>query len=625
MPRREDEGESTERWEGRRRKSRGRGACVTRTAAILALLIVCFGAGFTARPSQAAAPAAFRLPFVGHAFFYSYPGHGVDQRDIKPKGPDAWDGTVLAAADGIVVDTDPYDPSAFCPAGTPINGEQQRIMIEHSLGGATYRTSYEHLSSIYVDEGDKVVAGEAIGFYGMTGCASGLHLHFDVRQGSNSVNIDDLPGVNSLVICDLDANTPLPACPAGDALGPAPTSAGSVDVALIIDSSGSMAGNDPGNKRIDAAKAYLTGLSFLPSDRVAVVDFATTARLARGLSPVPAEKQQLVDAINTIGSNGFSTNIRAGIDAACAELKAHGSAAKRGAILLTDGLHNEGPFGNPQQCFKDNGWPIFTFGFGSADDAFLTNIATDTGGEFQHAPTSDFVCVFTRVRGLIANTTPGPCTARNVQPNQTTQFAVNVPASQAQATFSSSWTGSDIAMSLVSPSGRTIDRGTSASDVVHDLGATFESYGIANPEVGDWQVKLFGLDVPPEGEDAVFNLVSIPKPPEAATETPTSTPTGASTPRPVRTHTPVPATAAPPSATPAVQATVASPQSTPTFVRGVAGVIRMPETGTGSLRSDTPESAIIAALGTLGTLGTLGALGVAVMGAGRSARRNRGG
>ncbi len=364
---------------------------------------------------------------------------------------------------------------------------------------------------------------------------------------------------------------------------PGPAATPQLDVALIIASSGSMSWNDPANKRLDAAKAYLT--ASLPGDRVAVVDFATTARLARGLSPLPGEKQQLVAAINTIGSNG-STNIRDGIDQACAELKAHGSAARRGAILLTDGEHNQGPFGNPQQCFKDNGWPIFTFGFGSADEAFLTKIAADTGGAFKKAPTSDFVCEFQRVRGLIARTTPGPCTAKNVQPKQTNQFAVSVPASQAQVTFSSSWSGSDIAMSLVSPSGRVIDRNTSASDVVHDLGATFESYAITNPEAGDWQVKLFGLDVPPQGEDAVFNFVSIPKPPEPPTFTPTATSTAtptatATTAQPLKTHTPAPPTAAPPTATAVVQPTLAPPQPTATRVRAVLGTIRVPDTGSG--------------------------------------------
>jgi hypothetical protein len=65
-------------------------------------------------------------------------------------------------------------------------------------------------------------------------------------------------------------------------------------------------------------------------------------------------------------------------------------------------------------------------------------------------------------------------------------------------------------MSLVSPSGRTIDRSTTAPDVSHDKGAAFEVYSVTNPEPGNWQVSLFGADVPVGGEDAVFGFSTVP-------------------------------------------------------------------------------------------------------------------
>lgn len=280
-----------------------------------------------------------------------------------------------------------------------------------------------------------------------------------------------------------------------------------VDVILIIDSSGSMGGNDPGTKRHEAARSYLT--ASIAGDTVGVVDFDSSVRLARALSILPDEKQQLIAAINTIDSSG-ATNIRGGIELACQELIADGQVQGRGAILLTDGRHNVGAFGNPQQCFADGGWPIFTFGFGNADQALLQTIASDTGGEFKITPTSGLVCEFQRVRSLIAGLAPGPCTAHQVNPNQTTAFPVAVPPSQAQATFSSSWTGSDVVMTLITPSGRVIDRNTTTPDVVHDKGATFEVYTVIDPESGDWQVNLFGADVPPQGEEVIFGFTTVP-------------------------------------------------------------------------------------------------------------------
>ncbi|MBE3109770.1 MAG: VWA domain-containing protein [Acidobacteria bacterium] len=287
-----------------------------------------------------------------------------------------------------------------------------------------------------------------------------------------------------------------------------------VDVALIIDSSGSMSGNDPQNKRLDAAEVYLSASQ--SGDEVGVVDFATTARLASGLLPAKIGNQAnqvLKQAIRTIGSDGSSTNIRDGIDVACQELINDGSAANRGAILLTDGQHNQGAFGNPQQCFKDRGWPIFTFGFGSANDSLLSTIATETGGEFKRVTdVASFACEFQRVRTLIAGEQPGPCTAHNVLPNQTVSLAQAVPPTQAQVTFSSSWLGSDIVMTLVAPSGRVIDRDSTDPDVTHDLGSSFEVYSVAYPEAGEWTIELFGADVPAEGEETIIGVTMISAP-----------------------------------------------------------------------------------------------------------------
>jgi len=67
-------------------------------------------------------------------------------------------------------------------------------------------------------------------------------------------------------------------------------------------------------------------------------------------------------------------------------------------------------------------------------------------------------------------------------------------------------------MSLISPSGRVINRSTVAPDVLHDKGSGFEVYTIVGPEPGDWRVTLLGADVPPAGEDTVFGFTSVPSP-----------------------------------------------------------------------------------------------------------------
>ena len=55
------------------------------------------------------------------------------------------------------------------------------IIINHNNG---YKTLYAHLSRIYVQKGQTIERGTIIGKIGMTGCASGPHLHFSLYVGS---------------------------------------------------------------------------------------------------------------------------------------------------------------------------------------------------------------------------------------------------------------------------------------------------------------------------------------------------------------------------------------------------------------------------------------------------------
>lgn len=279
-----------------------------------------------------------------------------------------------------------------------------------------------------------------------------------------------------------------------------------VDVALIIDSSGSMTGNDPSNNRLKAARSYLTASA--AGDFIGVVDFDGSARLASPLIRLPDNKESLINAINTIDSSG-GTNIGAGVQVGCDALIASPSDnATKGAILLTNGF---GSFSGQDQCFVSRGWPIYTFGLGSgADHPLLRQIAANTGGEHTELPASELICEFQRVRSKIAGVDPPPCQVIQIGPLEITRFFVEVAPGQLQVTFSINWIGSDIEMTLISPSGRIIDRDTTSSDVSHDIGDTFEVYTITRPEAGEWEAELFGADVPAEGEEVVFGFSTIP-------------------------------------------------------------------------------------------------------------------
>jgi murein DD-endopeptidase MepM/ murein hydrolase activator NlpD len=70
-------------------------------------------------------------------------------------------------------------------AGANGYGYGNMIMIDHGTG---FQTLYAHLSAIFVNCGDNVTQGQTIGAAGMTGHASGAHLHFEVRTLSNVIS-----------------------------------------------------------------------------------------------------------------------------------------------------------------------------------------------------------------------------------------------------------------------------------------------------------------------------------------------------------------------------------------------------------------------------------------------------
>ncbi|MFI7428644.1 M23 family metallopeptidase [Micromonospora sp. NPDC049836] len=91
------------------------------------------------------------------------------------------------------------------PAGTPIHaafagtvvkagdagdGYGNSVFVDHHNG---YLTHYAHQSRLLVSVGDRVSAGQVIGYEGATGDATGPHLHFEVHQGQMWNQIDPAP------------------------------------------------------------------------------------------------------------------------------------------------------------------------------------------------------------------------------------------------------------------------------------------------------------------------------------------------------------------------------------------------------------------------------------------------
>ena len=81
----------------------------------------------------------------------------------------------MAPADGIVV----------LAAAQDFTLEGRLLMIDHGMG---LNSAFLHCSELLVNEGDYVKKGQVIGKVGMTGRASGPHLHWGMKW--NNARVD---------------------------------------------------------------------------------------------------------------------------------------------------------------------------------------------------------------------------------------------------------------------------------------------------------------------------------------------------------------------------------------------------------------------------------------------------
>jgi len=111
--------------------------------------------------------------FVWPTSGYISQGFSWYHRAIDIANKDAPD--ILAADGGKVILAGWIAPVAY----------GNHLVIDHGNG---FTTLYAHMSQIYVDIGQQVVRGQAIGKMGSTGRSTGIHLHFEIRQNGSAQN-----------------------------------------------------------------------------------------------------------------------------------------------------------------------------------------------------------------------------------------------------------------------------------------------------------------------------------------------------------------------------------------------------------------------------------------------------
>ena len=139
------------------------------------------GADFdTPSPAPAPAPApvasvGFIWPYYGSLTnYFGEPGGYSYHKGIDLDGFGSWGTAIASAASGTVV-----------LAAWDDWGLGYHVIVDHGNG---FRTTYAHLSEVWVAQGQWVNQGDAVGALGSTGYSTGPHLHFELSSGGIPVD-----------------------------------------------------------------------------------------------------------------------------------------------------------------------------------------------------------------------------------------------------------------------------------------------------------------------------------------------------------------------------------------------------------------------------------------------------
>ena len=178
-----------------------------------------------------------------------------------------------------------------------------------------------------------------------------------------------------------------------DLMSEADASGTLLNVALVVDYSGSMNSNDPDYTRINIAKEYILKLRD-DHDTASVTQFAGVADV---LVPTTTDKTNLINGIQSItnDSDGCSsnsgTNGSAGIKAGLEQIESFSGATDKYLIFLTDGEDTTSSYDYDDLIAEANAnnVVIYTIGMGSCNQELMERIAHSTGGEFYYATAGD--------------------------------------------------------------------------------------------------------------------------------------------------------------------------------------------------------------------------------------------
>ncbi len=217
-----------------------------------------------------------------------------------------------------------------------------------------------------------------------------------------------------------------------------------IDIALVLDNSGSMQKNDPQFLTREVVTNFMVG--FGEKAHIAMIIFDQEAKLVEPLADLTGlmARANFLKSLDQVNYKGLFSDSPAAIERAVYELKLNGrSNARKVIILLTDGIVDTG---NKVQDLEKTKWlkedltqecrnagiKIFGIAFTeNADFSLIQTLAFKTEGEYFRAyAAEDIQKVFDKISSLISRLPSGPKLAdQGIMPLSPPGDATTVPAS----------------------------------------------------------------------------------------------------------------------------------------------------------------------------------------------------
>ncbi|HFD81508.1 MAG TPA: VWA domain-containing protein [Gammaproteobacteria bacterium] len=270
---------------------------------------------------------------------------------------------------------------------------------------------------------------------------------------------------------------------------------GGVDAVLIMDSSGSMAKNDPDRLRVPAAKMFMSLLG--DGDRIGLVSFSDNGYPVLHLTaPGPKTNARILASADKVSSKGVYTNLYAALEKGLAMLDSEGrEGQEKILVLMSDGKMD---VGNSEEDWaltgrlkeellpaaKQKGVKVYTIAFTEASDVdLLHDIATATDGLFKLARSDqDLHEVFS----AIFESAKDP----DMLPIEGGEFVVD--ESIEEVTIVASKEREDVRIYLQAPDGKKIGAEDAGADIKWFLSQHFDMITLRKPAPGTWKLLFTG-------------------------------------------------------------------------------------------------------------------------------------